>query len=247
MSNPAYPTPHIEAVPADFAKIVLMPGDPLRAKRIAENDLTNPRLINERRCAYAYTGEYDGQRITVMASGMGMPSMGIYSWELFNIFGVEAIIRIGTAGGISDAVRLRDLVIGQGACTDSAYGSQFALPGSFAPLADFGLLTLAGEIAGREGARVHVGNLLTSDCFYSDRPGASDAWKKMGVLAVEMESAALYMNAARAGKKALSICTVSDHLYTDESLTAAEREQSLDQMVTVALKSAVEAIRRGIV
>lgn len=247
MSQPAYPTPHIEAVPEDFAKIVLMPGDPLRAKWIAENYLQNPRLINERRCAYAYTGEYDGERITVMASGMGMPSMGIYSYELFNIFGVEAIIRIGTAGGISDAVNLRDLVIGQGACTDSAYGSQFALPGTFAPIADFDLLTLAASIARQEGATVHVGNLLTSDCFYSDRPNGSDAWKKMGVLAVEMESCALYMNAARAGKKALSVCTVSDHLYAAESLTAAQRESTLEQMVTVSLKTAAEAIRRRII
>lgn len=237
MSN-AYPTPHIEATPEDFAKTVLMPGDPLRAKWIAEHFLDSPKQINSRRCAYAYTGRYRGVPLTVMASGMGMPSMGIYSYELYNIFGVEAILRIGTAGGISDAVEVRDLVIGQGCCTDSAYAGQYALPGAFAPIADFGLLTLAVESAQLAGARYHVGNLLTSDHFYNDNPVAPDAWKKMGVLATEMESAALYLNAARAGKKALSICTVSDHLYRPESLTAGEREQTLEQMITVALDCA---------
>ncbi|MGM9681950.1 MAG: purine-nucleoside phosphorylase [Eubacteriales bacterium] len=247
MSKNLYPTPHIEATPDDFAKVVLMPGDPLRAKWIAENFLTDARQINFRRCAYAYTGGYHGVQVTIMASGMGMPSMGIYSYELFHIFGVEAIIRIGTAGGISDSVQVRDLVIGQGACTDSAYAGQFGLPGSFAPIGDYGLLTLAAEIAGTRGIPAHVGNLLTSDTFYSDDPDGIAKWKKMGVLAIEMETAALYMNAARAGKKALTICTVSDHFYSPVSLTAAEREHTLNQMIEVALDCAEQAIRQDTV
>lgn len=247
MSKNLYPTPHIEATPADFAKVVLMPGDPLRAKWIAENFLTDARQVNFRRCAYAYTGTCQGVTVTVMASGMGMPSMGIYSYELFHIFGVEAIIRIGTAGGISDSVAVRDLVIGQGACTDSAYASQFGLPGSFSPIGDYGLLSIAVECAKNRGAVAHVGNLVTSDTFYSDNSEAIAKWKKMGVLAIEMETAALYMNAARAGKRALSVCTVSDHFYSPVSLTAAERELTLTQMIEVALDSAVQAIRLGMV
>ncbi|MGM9637458.1 MAG: purine-nucleoside phosphorylase [Eubacteriales bacterium] len=247
MSKLPYPTPHIEATPEDFAKVVLMPGDPLRAKWIAENFLDDARQVNFRRCAYAYTGTYHGVPVTVMASGMGMPSMGIYSYELFHIFGVEAIIRIGTAGGISDSVAVRDLVIGQGACTDSAYASQFGLPGSFAPIGDYGLLSVAVECAGNRGVTTHVGNLVTSDTFYSDNSDAIAKWKKMGVLATEMETAALYMNAARAGKKALSVCTVSDHFYSPVSLTAAERETTLTQMIEVALDTAEQAIRRKLV
>ncbi|MBQ1962398.1 MAG: purine-nucleoside phosphorylase [Clostridia bacterium] len=235
-----YPTPHINATPKDFAKTVLMPGDPLRAKFIAENFLENARLINNVRGIQGYTGEYKGKKISVMASGMGMPSIGIYSYELYNFFGVENIIRVGSAGGMTERVKLRDIVLALGACTDSAYAGQYGLSGTFAPIADFTLLKKAAENAEQKGLQYHVGNILSSDRFYGDDTEASSKWSKMGVLAVEMEAAALYMNAARAGKKALAICTVSDHLLTGESTSAEERQTSFTAMMELALDTALD-------
>ena len=231
------PTPHNNANIDDFAKTVLMPGDPLRAKFIAENFLEDPVLVNGVRGINAYTGMYDGKIVSVMASGMSMPSIGIYSYELFNFYGVENIIRIGSAGAISDEVNLRDIVIGMAACTNSNYAAQFALPGTYAPIADYKLLRQAVEVAEERGVDVKVGNLLSSDAFYDDSERLSD-WRKMGVLAVEMESAALYMNAARSGKNALCICTVSDCPFTGESCTAEERQNTFTEMIEIALKVA---------
>ncbi len=234
-----YPTPHINATPDDFAKTVLMPGDPLRSKFIAENFLTDSKLVNNVRGIHGYTGLYKGERVSVMASGMGMPSIGIYSYELYNFFGVENIIRIGSAGGMQNHVKIRDIVFGQGACTDSNYVKQFGLAGPFAPICSYNLLSVAVEEAKNIGAAYHVGNLLSSDCFYGDNPNASPNWIKMGVLAVEMEAAALYMNAARCGKNALAMCTVSDHLLTHEATTAEERQNSFTQMMEIALNTAI--------
>lgn len=236
-----YPTPHIDARPEDFAKTVLMPGDPLRARFIAENFLEDPMLVNNVRGVQGYTGTYKKTKISVMASGMGMPSMGIYSYELFNFFEVENIIRIGSAGAFQDNIKVRDIVLAMGACTNSAYAFQFGLNGSFAPIADFGMLTRAAEIANAMKLDYHVGNVLTSDTFYSADTMANDKWRSMGVLAVEMETAALYMNAARSGKKALSIFTVSDHIFTKEATTAWERQNTFTRMMELALETAVRA------
>jgi len=229
-----YPTPHINASPDDFAKTVLMPGDPLRAKFIAENFLQNAKLVNNVRGIQGYTGDYNGTRVSVMASGMGMPSMGIYSYELYNFFGVDNIIRIGSAGAMQENIRVRDIVIGMGACTNSNYASQYNLPGTFAPVCSYELLKKCTETAQDLGLRYHVGNLLSSDTFYG---GDSSAFAKMGVMAVEMEAAALYMNALACGKNALAICTVSDHLITGEATTAEERQTSFTDMMTLALKT----------
>lgn len=231
------PTPHNSANIDDFAKTVLMPGDPLRAKFIAENFLEDPVLVNGVRGINGYTGMYNGKIVSVMASGMGIPSIGIYSYELFNFYNVENIIRIGSAGAISDEVNLRDIVIGQGACTNSNYGSQFNLPGTYAPIASYKLLKQAVDFAQDAGVNYKVGNLFSSDTFYDDAASLSD-WRKMGVLAVEMESAALYMNAARAGKNALCICTISDCPFTGESCTAEERQNTFTDMMEIALKIA---------
>ena len=233
-----YPTPHNSAAPEDFAKTVLMPGDPLRAKYVAENFLENARLVNNVRGIGGYTGEYRGHRVSVMASGMGMPSIGIYSYELFAFYGVENIIRIGSAGSFNKDVRVRDLVFGMGSCTNSNYASQYRLPGTFAPIASFDILRTAVDIAEKKGIRYHVGNLLSSDTFYNDDADATEKWMKMGVLAVEMESAALYMNAARLSKRALAICTVSDHILTGEATTAEERQNTFTAMMEVALETA---------
>ena len=240
------PTPHNNAKPGDFAKTVLMPGDPLRSKFIAENFLENAVLVNNVRGIHGYTGTYRGVKVSVMASGMGMPSIGIYSWELFTIFGVENIMRIGSTGAMQENINLRDIVIGQGACTDSSWAGQYHLPGTFAPIADFRFLRTCVDIAEEMGARYQVGNLLSSDRFYGDDGGVPEAlqanlsWKKMGVMAIEMEAAALYMNAARAGKRALAICTVSDHILRGEYCTAEERQNSFTQMMELALKTAVK-------
>lgn len=231
------PTPHNSANIDDFAKTVLMPGDPLRAKFIAENFLEDPVLVNGVRGINGYTGMYNGKIVSVMASGMGIPSIGIYSYELFNFYNVENIIRIGSAGAISDEVNLRDIVIGQGACTNSNYASQFNLPGTYAPIASYKLLKQAVDFAQDAGVNYKVGNLFSSDTFYDDAASLSD-WRKMGVLAVEMESAALYMNAARAGKNALCICTISDCPFTGESCTAEERQKTFTDMMEIALKIA---------
>ncbi len=232
-------TPHITCSPGDFAKTVLMPGDPLRAKLIAETYLKNAELINNVRGIHGYTGIYEGKPVSVMASGMGMPSMGIYSYELFNIFGVENIIRIGSAGGIDPDLKLFDLVIGQGACTDSSYFCSFGIPGNYAPIASYALLRRAVDECERRKLRCKVGNLLSSDVFYGESGIAGTlAWRKMGVLAVEMEAAALYMNAARAGKRALAICTISDLLETHELTTAEQRQNAFHDMMQVALSIA---------
>lgn len=234
-----YPTPHINAAPADFAPTVLMPGDPLRARFIAENFLTDARLVNNVRGIQGYTGTYDGVPVSVMASGMGMPSMGIYSYELFNFFDVQTILRVGSAGALSRKLKVRDIVLGMGACTNSAYADQYGLPGTFAPTADYGVLRTCADIAAGMGLSAHVGNLLSSDTFYADNgQQANAAWAKMGVLAVEMEAAALYMNAARCGKRALAICTVSDHVLTGEATSAEERQNSFTQMMELALNTA---------
>ena len=231
-------TPHIKATSADFAKTVLMPGDPLRSKFVAETFLENPRLVNNVRGIQGYTGTYRGVPVSVMASGMGMPSIGIYSYELFNFFGVENIIRIGSAGGLADNVQLRDVIIGMGACTDSCYQEQYGLGGNFAPIANFELLSRAVEEAKAIGVRYQVGNLLSSDVFYNANPNFNRAWYNMGVLGVEMEAAALYMNAAAAGKRALAICTVSDHIMRGEALDADARQTTFTDMMTIALNVA---------
>ena len=233
------PTPHINASPEDFAKTVLMPGDPLRAKFIAETYFDKAVLVNNVRGIQGYTGEYKGKRVSVMASGMGMPSIGIYSYELFNFYDVDNIIRVGTAGGISETIKVRDIVIAMGACTNSNYASQYALPGTFAPIASYSLMKKAIEKATQRGARFHVGNCLSSDTFYSDDLTATEKWSKMGVLCVEMEAAALYMNAARSGKNALGIFTVSDHIVTGESTSAEDRQTSFTEMMEIALDTAV--------
>ena len=231
------PTPHINAKPGDFAETVLMPGDPLRAKFIAETFLENAVLVNNVRGVQGYTGNYHGKRVSVMASGMGMPSIGIYSYELFNFFGVENIIRIGSAGAISPALKLRDIVIGMSASYNSIYADQFGLPGTYAPTASYSLLKKATDSADSLGIPVTVGNILSNDLFYDDAQSTL-AWQKMGVLAVEMESAALYMNAARAGKNALCICTISDSLVTHEECSAEERQSTFTQMMRLALEIA---------
>ena len=236
MSN--IPTPHITAKEGDFARTVLMPGDPLRAKYIAENFLTDAVLVNNVRGVNGYTGMYNGKRVSVMASGMGMPSMGIYSYELFKFYDVDNIIRIGTAGSLQPDLKIRDLAIAMGACTDSNYAAQYELPGTFAPIASFDLLRKAVDQAEKMGnVGYKVGNVASSDVFYSERP-TMEAWQKMGVLAVEMETAALYMNAARTGKNALTICTISDSLVTGEVTTSEERQTSFADMMNVALEIA---------
>lgn len=231
-------TPHNQAEKGAIAKTVLMPGDPLRAKFIAERYLTVPKCFNTVRNMLGYTGTFEGKEISVMGSGMGMPSIGIYSYELFHFYGVEAIIRIGSAGGIAPGVKLRDLVIGMGACTDSNYAAQYRLPGTFAPTADFGLLEKAVSLARARNAAFHVGNLVSSDLFYGDYENSLTDWKKMNVLAVEMEAAALYMNAARCGKKALAMATISDLPLSGESTSPEERQTSFTEMMEIALRMA---------
>lgn len=234
-----YPTPHINASPEDFAKTVLMPGDPLRSKFIAENFLENAVLVNNVRGIHGYTGTYKGERVSVMASGMGMPSIGIYSYELYNFFGVENIMRIGSVGAMSERVKVRDIIIGMGASTTTNFAVQYGLEGTFAPIADYRMMKTAIEEAEKIGARYAVGNLLSSDIFYNANPEAQKRWQALGVLGVEMEAAALYMNAAYAGKSALAICTVSDHLITGESLDALERQNSFTEMMEIALNTAI--------
>ena len=233
-------TPHINASPEDFAKTVLMPGDPLRSKFIAENFLENARLVNNVRGVQGYTGTYKGEEVSVMASGMGMPSIAIYSYELFSFFGVENIIRVGSVGGMAEKVKIRDIIFGMGASTTTNFAVQYGLEGTFAPLADYKLLSTAIAEADKIGASYHVGNLLSSDIFYNADPNASAKWTKMGVLGVELEAAALYMNAAHLGKRALAICTVSDHLFTGESLDAEARQNSFTEMMEIALNTAIK-------
>ena len=235
------PTPHISAKPGDFSKTVLMPGDPLRSKFIAENFLENPVLVNNVRGVHGYTGTYRGVKVSVKASGMGMPAIGIYSHELYNGYGVENIIRVGSAGSIQEHINLYDIVLAQGACTDSNFAHQFHLPGTFAPIASYELLSEAVKACQANGAIYHVGNVNSSDVFYGDHVGVPEGLdsvyglKKMGVMALEMEAAALYMNAARYGKRALCICTISDHVLKGVETTSEERQTAFTQMMKIAL------------
>jgi purine-nucleoside phosphorylase len=240
MDNSKFYTPHIKATPDDFAKTVLMPGDPLRAKFIAETFLENARLVNNVRGIQGYTGIYRGERVSVMASGMGMPSMGIYSYELYKFFGVENIIRIGSAGALADNVKVRDLIIGIGASTNGNYQSQYKLVGNLSAVCDYTLLTEAVNEAKTLGANYHVGQLLSSDTFYSADDTQNERWRDAGILAVEMEAAALYMNAQYLKKRALAICTVSDHIFTGESLDSDARQTSFTDMMEIALGVAVK-------
>lgn len=229
-------TPHNEAEIGMIADTVIMPGDPLRAKYIAENFLSGAVQFNAVRNMFGYTGLYNGKRVSVMGSGMGMPSMGIYSYELYNNYDVETIIRVGSAGGLKDDVNLRDVIIAQAACTDSNYVYQYDLPGSYSPIGDFELILRAAEVAEKEGKKVRVGNVASTDIFYNRYPDVNKKWASMGVLCIEMETAALYMNAAAAGKKALSILTISDHLFKEGELSSKERETGFNDMIKIALE-----------
>lgn len=230
------PTPHITAKAGDFAETVLMPGDPLRAKFIAETYLEDAVLVNNVRGVNGYTGTYRGKRVSVMASGMGQPSIGIYSYELFAFYGVKNIIRVGSCGSFHPDLHARDIIIAMGACTNGNYASQYRLPGTFCPIASYDLVRRAADECARRGVRYMVGNILSSDTFYDDSNSGLE-WAKMGVLGVEMESAALYCNAARLGKNALCICTVSDSfIYPEENTTAEERQLSFTQMMEIALE-----------
>lgn len=229
------PTPHNTAKLGDIAKTVLMPGDPLRAKYIAETYLENPVCFNTVRNMLGYTGTYQGKPISVMGGGMGMPSIGIYSYELFHFYDVDNVIRIGSAGALQDDVKLMDVVIGIGACTDSNYAYQYELPGIFAPTADYGLLEKAVNAARAQGTPVRVGNIVSSDVFYNDYTKVNEKWRDMGALCIEMEAAALYMNAAKAKKHALCMLTISDHIFKGESLSAEDRQTGFHKMMEIAL------------
>ncbi|MFT4147036.1 MAG: purine-nucleoside phosphorylase [Mobilitalea sp.] len=231
-------TPHNEAKAGEIAKTVLMPGDPLRAKFIAEQYLEDVVCFNQVRNMLGFTGTYKGKKVSVMGGGMGMPSIGIYSYELYNFYDVDNIIRIGSAGGIAEDIKLRDIVIGMGASTNSDFAKQYQLPGTYAPIADFSLLRKAVEAADKMNIKTVVGNVLSSDTFYDDNKDANALWRKMNILAVEMEAAALYMNAARANKKALCILTISDHVFTGESLSAEDRQLTFRDMMEIALEIA---------
>ena len=234
-------TPHNNAPIDKIAKTVLMPGDPLRAKYIAEKFLKDAELVNNVRGVQGRTGTWKGVPVTVMASGMGMPSIGIYSWELFNFYKVENIIRVGSAGALQDDINVRDVVIAMGACTNSNYISTFGFPGTYAPIADYTLLSAAVEAAKENGAVWHVGNIYSSDNFYNGEGyRGNEISRKMGIMAVEMEAAALYANAAAAGKRALCICTISDHIFNGVELTAEERQNSFNEMIEIALDPAVK-------
>ena len=234
----AVPTPHIMAKKEEIAKTVLMPGDPKRSAFIAKTYLENPVLVNDVRGVQGYTGTYKGKPVTVMASGMGQPSIGIYSYELFKFYDVDAIIRVGSCGSFHPDLHVRDIVIAMGACTNGSFANQFGMPGTFAPIADFDLVRRAAELCDEKGVNYKVGNIFSSDMFYN-AAGTDMDWAKMGVLGVEMESAALYCNAARAGKKALCICTVSDSfIYPEENTTAEERQNSFTKMMEIALELA---------
>ena len=227
------PTPHISAQYGDIVETVIMAGDPLRVKFMAEKYLDNPVEFNHVRGMLGYTGSYKGKRVSVMGHGMGMPSIGIYTYELYNFYGVKTIIRVGSAGSINKDLHIGDLAIAMGACTNSNYASQYELPGIFAPIADFSLVRSAAEACEHYGYQYKVGNVLSSDTFYGENPH-NDKWISMGVLAVEMEIAALYMNAARSGNRALGICTISDHILTGEVTTAEERQNNFTHMMDVA-------------
>jgi len=231
-------TPHLEAKKGEIAETVLMPGDPLRAKFIAEHFLDDATQYNSIRGMLGYTGKYKNMRVSVQGSGMGVPSVGIYSYELFKFYDVKHIIRVGTAGALQDDMRIGDIVLAMGACTNSNYAAQYKLNGTYAPIADFSLLNKAVIKANELQLRFKAGNVLTSDTFYTADAQAATAWKQMGVLAVEMESAALYMTAAYLNKKALSILTISDHIFRDDSATPEERRASFTDMMKLALETA---------
>ena len=237
MSQKNTPTPHNAAKYGDIARTVIMAGDPIRVKYIAENFLKDPVLYNDIRNAYGYTGTYKGKRVSVQAHGMGIPSIGIYTWELFNFYGVQKIIRIGTCGSYKKDVKLGSIVIAQGACTDSNYGTERGIPGKYSAIADFGLLRKAVEQAEKDGLDFEVGNVMTSDVFYNASKDQG-LWPKLGVLAVEMEAYGLYFNAAVSGKKALTILSVSDNTVTGEQLPAEQRALGLNQMIHLALEIA---------
>lgn len=232
-------TPHNSAKKGDFAKTVLMPGDPLRAKFIAETFLGDPKLVNNVRGVQGYTGTYKGVPVSVMASGMGIPSIGIYSYELFTQYDVDNIIRIGSAGAMRADMELGSVVAGMGACTNSDFASQYELGGTFAPICDYELLSAAVESAKELGVKMPVGNIFSSDTFY-DAAGRNDRFRKMGVLAVEMEAAGLYCTAAYTGKRALTICSISDNLVTGEELSPDERQLTFTNMMKIALEAAVK-------
>ncbi|MBQ6399290.1 MAG: purine-nucleoside phosphorylase [Clostridia bacterium] len=234
MSKDMVPTPHIDAPVGAFARTVLMPGDPLRAKLIAEKFMTDAKLVNNVRGIQGYTGLYEGKPVSVMASGMGCPSIGIYSYELYNFYGVENIIRVGSAGALNEKLKVRDVVIAMSAYNSSSYVRQFGFQGDNAPCASWELLSRAMENAGKMGLKVHCGAVYTSENFYSEGDDSA-VLGKLGVLAVEMETAALYQNAALARKNALTICTISDHILTGESLPANERQESFTDMIRLAL------------
>ena len=233
MAKNQCPTPHIGAQYGEIAKSVIMAGDPLRAKLMAERYLKNAVQVNNVRSMLAFTGDYKGKRLTVMGHGMGIPSIGIYSYELFNFYDVDTIIRVGSAGSLHKDLHLGDIVLAQGACHNSNYGVQYELPGTYACIADFDLCRKAAESAERFGYRYRVGNVFSSDSFYTEN-AHNDKWINMGVLCVEMEAPALYMNAARAGKKALVMITMSDNIVTGEAMSAQERQTSFTNMMDVA-------------
>jgi purine-nucleoside phosphorylase len=238
MDKSKFYTPHIKATPDDFAKTVLMPGDPLRAKFIAETFLDDAVLVNDVRGIQGYTGSYGGERVSVMASGMGIPSIGIYSYELYKFFGVENIIRIGSAGGLADNVKVRDLIFGMGASTNSNYQSQYKLNGHLSAVCDYTLLSEAIKEADKLGVGYHVGQLLSSDTFYTQDEKQNEKWRELGILATEMEAAALYMNAQYLRKRALAICTISDHIFTGEYLDSDARQTTFTDMMKIALNVA---------
>jgi len=231
-------TPHINPT-HDIAETILLPGDPLRAKFIAENFLDRAVQFNAVRGALGFTGRYKGKPVSVMGTGMGMPSIGIYAFELIQFFGVQNLIRVGSCGALQPHLKLYDIILAQGSSTNSRFGRQYSLPGDFAPLASYPLLEKAIAEVRALGLEAHVGNVLSSDTFYDDRPDALAQWEKMGILGVEMESAALYMTAARYQANALCMLTVSDHILTREETTAEERERSFTNMMTASLETAI--------
>lgn len=231
-----------EANKGEIAKVVLMPGDPLRARYVADNYLENPVCFNTVRNMYGYTGFYKGKKLSVMGSGMGIPSIGLYAYELYNFFDVDSIIRIGSAGGIDESIKLRDVVIAMGASTNSDFAAQYNFPGTFAPMASYSLLRHAVDAAERIKAKAVVGPIFTADQFYNADSSAASKYREMGILALEMETAGLYMTAAKAKKQALSILTISDLVFTGEGLSAEERQNSFTEMMEIALETAWKSL-----
>lgn len=231
-------TPHNKAEVGDIAKVVLMPGDPLRAKYIAETYLTEVKCFNSVRNMLGFTGKYKGKELSVMGGGMGIPSISIYSYELYKFYDVDTIIRIGSAGALQEDIELKDIVMAQGACTDSRFAYQYELPGTFAPIADFSLLEKAVAEARALEIPFKVGNVVSSDIFYNAFPDVAKKWADMGALCLEMEAAALYMNAAKLKKKALAILSISDHIIKGTELSAEERQTGFSNMMEIALRMA---------